>query len=107
KVQAARLRLQRGAELDLGAQVHRRDRLHTLYPCIDAHVGKRAIDENAQAVQAASMNGARAIARGSLAALDALERKYRSVEQVAHLVGEHAETLGCLIRDRVLPLTRV
>ena len=90
------LRFQARRHLDLGDEPVDGDRftqLHGHAGC-EAHVGQRAVDEVAQADEAALKHGGGRAVDGDAAALDRREREHRGAEEVAQLVGEEAEPLA-------------
>jgi len=106
-VNPAGVRLELGTDLDLRDEVSDRDELDAEGARVEAHGGKRPIDEVLQARQAAFEDPARASVDGHLTALDDLKGQRCRAQHVAQLVGEIAKALRALVLDRELTLVGV
>ena len=104
------VRFQLAGNLDLGDELGKVDpfALHGHSHC-KAHVGKRVIDDIAQAEQTAIEHRAGGPGHADVAAFDSRDRKHRGVEQIAQLVRESTEALAhglsAFGRDQVIALT--
>ena len=97
-----RSRLRRHANFRLFEKIGEPDALEGSNACIDANARKRTIDEIAKRVQASLEKHSRAAADRDASTLDDVERKDRSVDSIAELMCEHAETLRTFECDRAL-----
>ena len=97
------------SNLDLGHKVGKVDPFALRgHPDREAHFGERAIDDVAQADQAAIEHRAGGAAHAHVAAFDRGDREHRGVEQIAQLVREMTEALthglGAFGRDQIIAL---
>ena len=97
EVDAARLRVRAGVQLDVAQQIGERERLHRGIDAeLQRRVRQRVVDHVGGTAQASVEQLDGAVAGGELVAAQPLHRRARRRQRVAQLVGDEAQVLGRL-----------